>query len=114
MIEEDLFTHLKASVASVSERIYPLIMPQNCVKPALVYTVVSDLDEQSLNGCTLQDIRFQIDIYGNSYAEVKGILTEVKSALYTFGSNPIGLNSRDGFDSDEALFRQIIDFKIRR
>lgn len=114
MIEEQLFNHLKVNVASVSERIYPLIMPQNCVKPALVYTVVHDGDMQTISGCVIsQDVRFQIDIYGNSYAEVKGILTEVKSALYTFDAYPIGLNSRDGFDSSEELFRQIIDFKLR-
>lgn len=115
MIEEQLFSHLKANVASVGNRIYPLIMPQDCVKPALVYTVVHDSDIQSISNCAVsQDVRFQIDVYGNSYAEVKGILTEVKSALYTFEAHPIGLNSRDGFDSSEELFRQIIDFKIRK
>lgn len=114
MIEQELFSHLKTNVPSVSERIYPLIMPQGCIKPALVYTVVSDGDQQTISGCvTAQQVRFQVDIYGTSYTEVKGILTEVKSALYSFNTYPLGLNSRDGFESEQELFRQIIDFTLR-
>lgn len=115
MIEELLFTHLKTEVTGVSNRVYPMIMPQNCVKPALVYTVINAKDNQTAVGCvTSSNVRVQIDIYGTSYAGVKGILTEVKSALYSFEVYPLGLNSRDDFEEDTELFRQIIDFTLRK
>ena len=114
MIEADLYTHLKNNVASVSGRVFPLIMPQNTTKPALVYTVVNDRDDQSVSGCVAsQSVRFQIDVYANSYSESKTVLTAVKASLYTFSSYPMNLNSRDGFEEEEGFFRQIIDFTIR-
>lgn len=113
MIEE-LYKYLRINVASVSGRVYPMIMPQDCVKPAIVYSVVNNGDQQNLNDReTYQEIRFQIDIYANSYMEAQTISTEVKSDLYDYEHFPYGLNSRDGFDSDTELFRQIIEFKIR-
>ncbi len=114
MIEEELFAHLKTNVTSVDERIYPLIMPQNCTKPALVYTVIFDGDEQTINGCVVcNNIRFQVDVYSESYAEAKTIKEEVKAALYTFDAYPIDLYTMDGFEEEEELFRQIIDFRLR-
>ncbi len=114
MIEQELFTHLKNNVPLVSERIYPLIMPQDCTKPALVYTVVNDGDNKGLEGCiSSYDTRFQVDVYATSYLAAKNIKNEVKSALYAFSSYPEGLNSRDGFEEDTELFRQIIDFTLR-
>lgn len=114
MIEETLTTHLKDNVALVSERVYPLIMPQDCAKPALVYTVVNNADQQALSGCVSEnEIRFQVDVYAESYADMKAVTTEVKSALYTFDSYPLNLSARDGFESGTELFRQIIDFTFK-
>lgn len=114
MIEETLVAHLKANVTLVSSRVYPLIMPQDCEKPALVYTVVNDSDNQALEGCvSSNEVRFQVDVYAESYASAKAVLTEVKSALYSFDLYPLDLSSRDGFGEDQELFRQIIDFTVR-
>lgn len=114
MIEELLFAHLVANVPLVDGRVYPLIMPQDCEKPALVYTVINDGDNKGLEGCVSSyDTRFQVDVYTTSYMEAKDIKNEVKSALYSFSSYPEGLNSRDGFEYGTELFRQIIDFTLR-
>ncbi len=114
MIEEELFTHLKDNVPLVDERVYPLIMPQDCTKPALVYAVVNDGDNHCAEGdVSSYDTRFQVDVYALSYMEAKNIKNEVKSALYAFTSYPEALNSRDGFEEDTELFRQIIDFTLR-
>ena len=113
-MEEILFAHLKDNVSLVEERVYPLIMPQNCTKPALVYTVVNDMDNQSLGSCVISnEVRFQLDIYGASYSQVKAVTEEVKTALYSLESYPMGLNSRDGFEEEQELYRQIIDFTLR-
>jgi len=114
MIEADLFSHLQSEVTSVSGRVYPLVMPQDCEKPALVYTVVNDADNIGVEGCVSSyNTRFQVDVYADSYLESKDIKNEVKSALYAFAHYPEVLNSRDGFEEEEALFRQIIDFTLR-
>jgi hypothetical protein len=114
MTEADLNTHLKANVASVNSRVYPMIMPQDCEKPALVYTVISDIDNQGLEGCvSSNNMRFQIDVYASSYLESKTIKNEVKAALYTFENYPMELTSLDVFEEEQGLYRQIIDFTLR-
>jgi len=114
MTEADLYSHLSGNVASVSGRVYPNIMPQDCQKPALVYTVISDIDNQGLEGCvSSNNMRFQVDVYAPSYMEAKTVKNEVKAALYTFSLYPMNLNSTDGFEEEEELFRQIIDFTLR-
>ena len=113
MIEADLFEHLKVNVPAVEERIYPLIMPQDCKKPALVYTVINNGDKQSLSGCVVSiETRFQVDVYATSYLEGIDIKHEVKAALYLFEHYPVDLNSRDAYEQNEELFRQIIDFRL--
>ena len=114
MIEEELFTHLKDTVTLVSDRVYPMIMPQDCDKPALVYTLVNATDNQAAEGCVSStSSRMQVDVYDPSYANMKAVTAEVKAALYAFGVYPSDLNSRDGFEEEQELFRQIIDFTLR-
>ena len=114
MIESALFFYLQAKVPSVGGRVYPLVMPQDCKKPALVYTVVNDSDNRGLDGCVGScNTRFQVDVYAKSYLQAKDIKNEVKNALYLFDHYPEVLNSRDGYEEDRELFRQIIDFTLR-
>ncbi|MDD5359490.1 MAG: DUF3168 domain-containing protein [Sulfurovaceae bacterium] len=116
MIEIELINHLKLQLPILAERIYPQLMPQGCVKPALVYTIVNSSDNQGLEGCvSSENTRVQIDVYANNYLEAKTIKNEVKAALYSFSSIPYAMNSRDGaYEEETGLFRQIIDFKIRK
>ncbi len=115
MMEQNLFEHLRDNVTSVGGRVSPLIMPQDCEKPALVYTVIYDGDNQGAEGCVgSYTTRVQIDVYSYSYIEAKSIKNEVKAALYTFEHYPLTLNVMDGFEENQELFRQIIDFTYRR
>ncbi|MBL4730280.1 MAG: DUF3168 domain-containing protein [Sulfurimonas sp.] len=90
-------------------------MPQNSIKPALVYSVVSENDKQSLNGSVAYGTkhRFQIDIYSESYLEVKAIKQQVKEALYSFSHFPHNLNVSEGSEKDTRLFRQTLDFNFK-
>jgi len=113
MIEEDLYYKLIDYVVEVEERVYPVVMPQNCEKPAIVYTIVSDVDEQGVNGCIAGgDVRVQIDVYAYGYLEVKELRDLVKEAIIPLG--PVDIDVRDDYEDDTKLFRQIIDFKLRR
>lgn len=114
MIEADLYSHLLTEVPLVNERVYPLVMPQDCKKPALVYSVPAETDKQSLNSSSAYDVRhrFQIDVYGESYLEVKTIKEQVKAALYSFSSYPHNLSVFEGHEPKTKLFRQTLDFNF--
>ncbi|WP_345993762.1 hypothetical protein [Sulfurimonas sp. HSL-1716] len=114
MIEEDLFSHLSMNVPLVNERVYPLFMPENCKKPAIVYTLIIGNDQQSLNSAQAYGSKymFQIDIYATTYPSVKAIKEQVKEALYSFSKFPHNLSSFDGYEEHTKLFRETIEFNF--
>ena len=113
MIENEIYNHLKDNVPSLNGRIYPKLMPQDCIKPVAVYGVVSDGDIETL-GCVVgSSVRFQIDIYAQSYADVKAIKQEVKTALYSFAYKPQDMLSQDSYEYETKLHREMIDFKVK-
>ena len=115
-MEKELFSLLSNTVLSVDGRVYPLVMPQNCPKPALVYHVINKRDESSMSGwCdqgTSSKYRVQIDVYSEHYAEQKAIAQEVKTALKSFEFGVKEITSRDLFEADTELYRELIEFKI--
>jgi len=114
MIEKTLFSHLSTNVSLVNGRVYPLIMPQDCIKPAITYMLVNENDKQSINnGAYGVKYRFQIDIYDVSYASIKEIKDQVKEALYDFVYFPHDLNVIERYEKDTKLYRQTIDFNIK-
>jgi hypothetical protein len=113
MIEQELVAHIKDNVPSLSGRFFAKMMPQNSLKPAVVYSVINDSDIETL-GCVIgSDVRFQLDIYAESYAEVKLIKEEVKQALYSFKYKPFNLSSMDDYEDETKLYREMLDFKIK-
>lgn len=112
MIEAQLYTSLKDNVALVGGRVYPKLMPQDTQKPALVYGVINDRDIETLGCAVGSSVRFQIDIYAESYSEVKAIKEQVKSALYGFEHKPREMNTLDDYEHETQLYREMIDFTI--
>jgi hypothetical protein len=113
MIETDIYNHLKEQVVGVDGRVYPLIMPQNCLKPALVYTVVNSRDHIELSGCMGgREVLVQIDIYAPKYIDMKNVMEETKKTLHNFKYPPMSLISRDLFEEDTELYRGLIEFKF--
>ncbi|MFK5937724.1 MAG: hypothetical protein QM497_04915 [Sulfurimonas sp.] len=108
MIEKDLFSSLK----TVCDRVYPQIMPEDVVFPAIVYSVIFDGTEQSVAGeiCG-RTTRFQVDIYSKSYGEVKSLkdLAIVKIVALDGGS----VSAQDLYEDSIKLYRQLLDFKIK-
>lgn len=116
MVEADLFLHLKTTTAIsslVGSRIYPLVAPENCATPFIVYSNISDVDQTSFQGANYQNkTRFQIDIYSKSYGEVKTLKGAVKVAMYDFKYFPHEFTSRDLYEADTKIQRQLIQFKL--
>ena len=104
-----LISHLKTET---NIEYYPLIMPTNCIKPACVYTLINNKDNQSLNGCVASETQtFQIDLYTKHYNDK---LATIKAALYSFKAYPTNLNVVDTYETDTELFRKIITFTLRK
>ncbi len=109
MIEKDLFSTLK----NVCDRVYPIKMPEGTTYPAITYQVIYDGANQSIKGNVFQrDVRIQVDIWAKSYAEVKTLKDEVVDKVVELNGNSI--NAMDIYEDDIEVYRELIDFKVRR
>jgi hypothetical protein len=109
MIEIDLYNALN----SICERTYPLIFPDNVIFPAMSYQVIFDGANQATNGNYMsRDVRFQVDIYSKSYAEAKDLKGQVVASIIFLGAGDI--SAQDLYDDETELYRQLIDFNIKR
>lgn len=109
MIEADLFTALK----TVCPRVYPIVMPDSVVFPAISYQVIFDGADQATNGNYMsRTVRFQVDIYSKSYGEAKSLKDLVVAIVIELKGGDI--SAQDLYDNETKLFRQLIDFKIKR
>ena len=116
MTESDVYQLLKSNVAIkalINERVYPLVAPQNVAKPYITYQVVTGLKLKCMGGKIYQgDYRMQLDCFSLTYSNVKAISKAVENALEGFMSSD-DINIMDDYENETALFRQIIDFKLK-
>lgn len=111
-----------ATIAStVSNRVYPLVMPMNTAFPAIMYTVLNTNSDSHLKGTTgIAESMLQLDGYGQNYSSLLSLMElvrlEIQSIRGTYDSvfiNSIDLDSSyDMFDrpedgSDLGLYRVV-------
>ena len=95
MIETVLMGILKndaAITAIAAGRVYPVILPQGAVMPALVYQQISSSEPYTCSGPVgLIDIRFQITCWAASHNQVVNLAAAVKNALSFYRSTTEGI-----------------------
>jgi hypothetical protein len=95
MIEQALFAHLSDQDAVTAivgggdsdgnARIYPVRMPDKTTKPAIVYRRISSPREATSQGQTIVvPARFQLDMYGPDFDQVRTLANAVREALIAF------------------------------
>ena len=109
--------------ALIATRMYPLLLPQNAVLPAVTYQVISDVHElnQSEPG-GLPVIRLQYTCWADSYLAAQTLAAAIRVALDGFtgvmGSGSVGYaaldNMVDDYEPDTKKYRVLVDMKIQR
>jgi hypothetical protein len=122
-IEEALHEYLsgKTEITDlVGERIYPIVLPQGVLYPALTYIKIS--------GPVLHDVdiaypRLQLGSWGDKYSDVKQLAAAVKEVLQRFkgimGSSPgirvsqvVFVNELDFYDPETGTYHIPADYTI--
>jgi hypothetical protein len=110
MIETDIFESLKDLV---SDRCYPLMMPQNPVLPAIVYSRQASNPFYRLEGgSSLSQVRVQIDCYARSYEEAKDLASNARSAMESASYKGTMIFDADFYEPDVKLYRVVLDFYV--
>lgn len=86
--EKNVVAYLRAALsAKVQNKIYPVVLPDKCVAPAIRYIMLDPEDTSSLDGFgSLEMCRFQFDVYSKDYAEAAEIAETLKASLDGKGS----------------------------
>ncbi|WP_094550241.1 tail completion protein gp17 [Petroclostridium xylanilyticum] len=127
-LEEGLYVHLKNYPdlkSLVEDRIYPLVMPQNCKLPAITYQKVSGSRQHCLQRDTgFTTPVFQISCWAQNYAQLKAVSEQVRFALQNFsglmgGNGGVEVNAillqgeMEGFDPDTKIYYAHFDFEFQ-
>lgn len=109
-IEQDIYNTLDGLAGG---RVYPLVMPENGTKPAIVCLRIASTPENTLNGgATIDQIRFQIDTYANTYAEAKSLSASVRTAMESASFKGTLQTDQDLFEPDVKLYRVTQDYYV--
>lgn len=109
MVETEIYTLLtgNATVArKVNTRVYPVVMPQDPVFPAVTYQRVSGLKVNTLAGYSgLENPHIAINVWARTYDEAKGIAKDIHTAMNGASAfKAILINDLDGYDPDINLY----------
>jgi hypothetical protein len=110
MIEIDIFDRLKGLV---SNRVYPIIMPQNPTLPAVVYTRITNTPINVLgHQPTLDQVRVQIDVWANTYKESKTLAKSVRNAMETASFSATLQSDDESYEPETGLYRVSSDYYV--
>jgi len=109
-VEGDLKTALGTLVSS---RCFALVAPDLTPTPYIIYSVVSNIPQVSLDGPTgTENRRVQVDVWGGSYGEVKALEVTVKSTMAASSIRNVPLSTMDMYESETKLYRVTMDYSI--
>lgn len=107
--------------AIVGDKIYPLVIDEHRVYPAVVYGIESS-PLQAKDILPEREVRVKIDCYGKTYAESKAIAAQVEKSLHGYEGQVNNIlvkylaleNASDGHFEDKGvkLFQDSQDFKM--
>lgn len=115
--EEALKTHLQSDTgiaALVGERIAPLPLPQDSVKPAISYQTAGDELQTDLDGLdgSMNKIRVQLDCWASSAAVASQLAELVRIRMQTASANfkAVPLSGFEDYESKTKLTRRSRDY----
>ena len=109
-VEGDIQTLL---AALVSGRAYPLTAPDPVIKPYIIFQVISDVQQNHLEGYAgFSNRRFQIDAYATSYGAAKTMAASIKTAMAASLIINVHLSSHDLYEPEVQLYRVSMDFSV--
>jgi hypothetical protein len=122
-VEQLLYTRLTTDIgvaALVGTRVYPLILPQDPILPAVVYRRISTGEFHTHDEAGgLRESRVQVDCLAQTYAGAKQIATAVLSSLNGWLDRDNDIlacllqNEFEVYEDITGISRIIIDFMIK-
>ncbi len=122
-IETEIVTRLEDDAgvgAEAGNRIYPILLPQRPIYPAIVYRRISGPRLHHLTGSSGRGVaRIQIDCWAKTYVAAQALAAAVRASLDGFTGKLTTLdatckldNEIDDYDDEAKVYRVIQDYLI--
>lgn len=115
-VEQEIKTLLLADATVsglIAARLYPMLMPQGVTLPSVSYQRVATAPVNDLEGSQNHEwVRVQLDCWDDDYAGVKALAAAVRAAMLLTPVYGQLLTQLDDYDSEEKLYRVILDFNV--
>jgi len=97
--------------AIVSTRIYPDVLPEDCVYPAVVFARESTVPIRSVSGHYFgADVSLQVRCWSDTRTQADAAAAQAESAILAAGM--VTTNKTSGYDPETDLFASVIDVDI--
>lgn len=124
-LEEAVFSYLTANTDvknRIADRLYPLLLPQDCLFPSVVYSLVSIERTPALerdSGFVKQILQFSC--HAKSYKESVNVVEIIRNTLQNFKGDMVGLDIGAiliklevvTFEPDTKNYIAIIEFEFQ-
>jgi len=115
LVETEIYSLLTGNATitrKLNKRVYPVVMPQDPVLPAITYQRISGEKINILGGYSgLENPHIVINVWSQKYEEAKAIAEDVHSAMNGASAFKSWLiNDLDGYDPDISLFVVSMDY----
>lgn len=111
-----------AGVIAVTNRIYPVNLPQGANLPAIVYQQISDPSYKDIAGVTnYGNTRMQLSIFSGTFSAAKDLAKKVRAALNNYSGTVDATEVHritvedeiDDFEPTTQFYRIIVDTIVR-
>ncbi len=108
-LESGIYTRLSGYAnltALVLARIYPKVIPQDCLLPAVEFQKISETPEHAMGSDpSIRQSRIQVSAFAETYSEVKAVSAQIKAALSRYSGTSSGTVIQDiFFEGDYDLY----------
>lgn len=113
----DLLSNNAGVSVQISDRVYPMFLPEKTVYPACVYDVEFDKEDETFDGQgSLQNINAQFHCFAKTHAESLTVSDAIKTALKNYSGTNAGVeihkvtieSELTVYEDDPELFRRTI------
>jgi hypothetical protein len=106
---------LDSVFAPGAEKVFPNTVPADIAPPYAVYAVVGSAPENTLaQGVSIDNDRYQVDVYAKTKAEVLTLARAVRAAMLSIAwpVSVIFLSRTDVYEADVKLHRALCEFSV--
>lgn len=104
-----------------ASRMFPYVMNEGTILPAIIYTVDSLAPDYSKGGWMLDEVNFSVASFADDYAELQTVASAIRTALElnqigagTQSINRIYLTGMDeSFDPEQNVFGNRLNFIVK-